>query len=76
MEGQEHLPEVQAKADAGPCAFCFSQRDAWALAAELGRIIQAIEIRYYRDILGISHTEHITKETVRNKFIQATRQYE
>ena len=44
---------------------------AWTLTAELQRRIQAMEMRFYRRILRISHKDHVTNEEVRAKIQQA-----
>ena len=42
-----------------------------ALTAELQRRIQAMEMRCYRKILGISYKDHVTNKEVRAKIQQA-----
>ena len=41
--------------------------ESWALAAELQRRIQAMEMRCYRKILRISYKDHVTNQEVRAK---------
>ena len=41
--------------------------ESWTLTAELQRRIQAMEMRCYRKILGISYNDHVTNEEVRAK---------
>ena len=41
--------------------------ETWALAAELERRIQTVEMRYYRKIFGISFRDRIPNEYVRNR---------
>lgn len=50
--------------------------ESWTLTAELQQRIQALEMRCYRTILGISYKDHITNETVRNIIRRKTGQYE
>ena len=45
--------------------------ESWTLTAEFQRRIQAMEMRYYRKILHISYTDHVTNEEVRAKIQQA-----
>ena len=45
--------------------------ESWALAAELQRRIQAMEMRCYRKIPHISYKGHVTNEEVRAKIQQA-----
>ena len=40
--------------------------ESWTLTAELQRKIQAVEMRCFRRLLGISYTDHITKEEMRS----------
>ena len=40
--------------------------EAWTLMAEIQRKIQALEMRYYITIFGISYKDHITNEDVHN----------
>ena len=46
------------------------------LTAELQRRIQAMEMRCYRKILGISYKDHVTNEEVRAKIQQTIGPYE
>ena len=41
--------------------------ESWPLTAELQRRIQAIEMRFYRNILHISYKDRVTNEKVRAK---------
>ena len=50
--------------------------EAWTLTAELQRRIQALEMRCYRTILGISYMDHITNEEVRNTIRHKVGHYE
>ena len=45
--------------------------ESWTLTADLERRIQAIEMRCFRRLLGISYKDHITNEEVRNRIRQA-----
>ena len=45
--------------------------ESWTLTAELQRRIQAMEMRCYRKVLGISYKDHVTNEEVRAKIPQA-----
>ena len=47
--------------------------ETWTLTAEPQRRIQAMEMRCYRKILGISYKDHVTNEEVRAKIQQAIR---
>ena len=44
--------------------------ETWTLTAELQKKIQAMEMKCYRKVLGISYLEHITNESVRNRIKQ------
>ena len=50
--------------------------ESWTLTAELQKKIQAVEMRCFRRVLGISYTEHITNEEVRRTIRQHISQYE
>ncbi|KAK3888946.1 hypothetical protein Pcinc_007014 [Petrolisthes cinctipes] len=50
--------------------------ETWTLTTELQRRIQAVEMRYYRRILGMSYMDHITNEEVQRKIRQHVGQYE
>ena len=45
---------------------------SWTLTAELGRRIQAFEMRCYRRLLNISYKDHVTNEEVHNRIQNAT----
>ena len=45
--------------------------ESWTLTVELERRIQAMEIRCFRRLLGISYKDHITNEEVRSRIRQA-----
>ena len=45
--------------------------ETWTLTAELERKIQAMEMRCFRRLLGISYKDHTTNEEVRNRIRQA-----
>ena len=45
--------------------------ESWTLTAEFKRRIQAMEMRCYRKVLGISYKDHVTNEEVRAKIPQA-----
>ena len=50
--------------------------ESWTLNAELQRRIQAVEMRWFRRLLGISYKDHITNEEVRSKITHQVSQYE
>ena len=50
--------------------------ESWTLTAELQRRIQTMEMKCYRQILCISHKDHVTNEEVRANFQQAIRPHE
>ena len=50
--------------------------ESWTLTAELQKKIQAMEMRCYRRLLGISYKDHISNEEVRKSIIQHVRHYE
>ena len=50
--------------------------ESWTLTAELEKKIQAMEMRCYRKILGISYREHVTNDQVRQTIRQHTGPYE
>ena len=45
--------------------------ESWILAAEIERMIQALEMRCYRRLLNISYKDHVTNEEVRNRIQNA-----
>ena len=45
--------------------------ESWTLTAELQRRIQAMEMSHYRNILRISHKDHVTNKEVHAKIQQA-----
>ena len=46
---------------------CLQACENWTLTTELERRIQALEMRCYRKLLGITYKQHVTDEEVRNK---------
>ena len=50
--------------------------ETWTLTADLQRRINAVEMRCYRRILGISYTDHVTNERIRRTIRQQLGQYE
>ena len=48
----------------------------WTLIVDLERRIQALEMRCFRRLLGISYLDHITNEEVQSKVKQAIGPYE
>ena len=50
--------------------------ETWTLTAELQRKIQAVEMRCFRRLLGISYTDHITNNEVRSRIRQHLGHYE
>ena len=50
--------------------------ETWTLTADLQRRINAVEMRCYRRILGISYTDHISNERIRRAIRQQLGQYE
>jgi len=50
--------------------------ESWTLTADTERRIQAMEMRCYRRLLGISYKDHITNEEVRSRIRQADGPYE
>ena len=50
--------------------------EAWTLTADLQRRINALEMRYFRKILNISYTAHITNDAVCNKISAVIGPYE
>ena len=50
--------------------------DTWTIPADTERRIQALEIRCFRKLLGISYRDHITNEEVKARIGNATRLYE
>ena len=49
--------------------------ESWALTADLERRIQAVEMRCYHKLLGISYKDHIINEEVRGTIWQAIGPY-
>ena len=50
--------------------------ESWTLTVELQKRIQAVEMRCYREILGISYKDHVSNEEVRAKIQQAIGSHE
>ena len=50
--------------------------ETWTLTAELQRKIQAVEMRCFRRLLGISYTDHITNNEVKRRIRQHLGHYE
>ena len=50
--------------------------ESWTLNADLQRRIQAVEMRCTRRLLGISYTDHITNEEVRQIVMKHVKNYE
>ena len=50
--------------------------ESWTLTAELQKKIQAVEMRCFRRVLGISYTDHVTNEEVRRTITQHVKNYE
>ena len=67
MEGQQHQHEVQdlTPACTGTLHLPVHMRDMDPHCSATEEDIQAVEMRYYRNILGISYLDHITNEQVR-----------
>ena len=49
--------------------------ETWTLTAESEKRVQALEMRCFRRLLGISYKHHITNEKVRNQIKQASGPY-
>ena len=47
----------------------------WTLTAELEKRVQALEMRCFKRLLGISYKNHITNKKVRNRIKQASGTY-
>ena len=50
--------------------------ESWTLTADLQRRIKAVEMRCYRQLLGITYRDHITNEEIIGKVKQAMGQHE
>ena len=50
--------------------------ESWTLTAELQRRLQAVEMRCLRRLLGISYSDHITNEEIRQAVTQQVKHYE
>ena len=50
--------------------------ESWTLTADTQRRIQAMEMRCFRKLLGITYRHHISNEEVRNRTRQAIGPYE
>ena len=50
--------------------------ETWTLTDDLEKRIQAIEMRCFRKILGITYKDHVTNKEVRNRMTQATEPHE
>ena len=56
-------------------SMCLYACESWTLTADLEKRIQAIEMRCFRRLLGISYKDHITNEEVKNRIRQAIGRY-
>ena len=50
--------------------------ETWTIAADIERRIQALEMRCFRKLLGISYRDHITNEEVKARIVNAIGPYE
>ena len=50
--------------------------ESWTIAADIERRIQALEMRCFRKLLGISYRDHMTKEEVKARIRNAIEPYE
>ena len=50
--------------------------ETWTITADIERRIQALEMRCFRKLLGISYRDHITNEEVKARIGNAIRPYE
>ena len=50
--------------------------ETWTKTADIERRTQALEMRYFRKILGISHRDHTTNEEVKARIGNAVGPYE
>ena len=50
--------------------------ETWTITADIERRIQALEIRCFRKLIGISYRDHITKEEVKVRTENALVLYE
>ena len=50
--------------------------ESWTLTAELQKKIQAMEMRCYRRLLGISYKDHVSNEEVQKSITQHVKHYE
>ena len=50
--------------------------ETWTITADIERRIQALEMRCFRKLLGISYRDHITNEEVKVRFGNAIGPYE
>ena len=57
-------------------SICLYACESWTLTADLEKRIQAIEMRCFRRLLGISYKDHITNEEVKNRIRQTIGRYE
>ena len=58
------------------CVFVWSTCETWTITADIERRIQALEMRCFRKLLGISYTDHITNEEVKARIGNAIGPYE
>ena len=50
--------------------------ETWTITADIERRIQALEMRYFRKLLGISYRDHITNEEVKARIGNAIGPFE
>ena len=57
-------------------SICLYACETWTITADIERRIQALEMRCFRKLLGISYRDHITNEEVKARIGNAIRPYE
>ena len=69
LERRKHRHQLQYQTDAFPGhVYIFYACEIWTITADTERRIQALEMRCFRKLLGISYRDHITNEEVITRF--------
>ena len=70
---QEHRPWLQDQTDASISLYAC---ETWTITADIERRIQAMEMKCFRKLLGISYTDHITNKEAKTRTENATGPFE
>ena len=57
-------------------SICLYACESWTITADIEKRIQALEMRCFRKLLGISYRDHITNEEVKARIRNTIKPYE